>query len=60
MTVLTDAGSELPADFAGVATVRAAVRAAPLTEAGEVTFDIIGLDVVESLSQTDAADGFWL
>ena len=54
MTVLTDAGSKLPADFAGVA----AMRAAPLTEAGEVTLDVVGLDVAESLSQTDAADGF--
>ena len=54
MTVLTDAGSELPADFAGVA----AVRAAPLAEAGEVTLDVVGLDVADSLSQTDDADGF--
>ena len=54
MTVLTDAGSELPADFAGAATV----QVAPLTEAGEVTLDVVGLDVTELLSQTDADDEF--
>ena len=43
VSVLTDAGSELPADFAGVA----AVQVAPLVEAGEVTLDVVGLDVGE-------------
>ena len=43
VTVITDAGSELPANFAGTA----AVRVAPLAEAGEVTLDVVGLDVVE-------------
>ena len=47
VTVLTDAGSELSADFAGAA----AVRVAPLAEAGEVTLDVVGLEL---LSQMDA------
>ena len=55
MTVLTDAGSELAADFAGAA----AVRVAPLAEAGEVTLDVVGLEVAE-LSQTDADGEFSL
>ena len=46
VSVLADAGSELPADFAGAATV----RVAPLAEAGEVTLDVVGLVVVELLS----------
>ena len=54
VTVLTDAGSELPAGFAEAA----AVRVAPLANAGEVTLDVVGLDVAELLSQTDADDGF--
>ena len=41
VSVLTDAGSELPADCAGAA----AVRVAHLAEAGEVTLDVVGLDV---------------
>ena len=52
VSVLTDAGSELPADFAGVA----AVRAAPLAEAREVTLDVVGLDVGEFLCRTDSDD----
>ena len=54
VTVLTDAGSELPADFAGVATV----RVASLAEAGEVTSDVAGLDAAESAFWADADDGF--
>ena len=50
MSVQTDAGSELPADFAAAA----AVRVAPLAEAGEVTLDVVGLDVAELLYQTDS------
>ena len=45
MSVLTDAGSKLPADFAGAA----AVRVTPLAEAGEVTLDVVGLYVAELL-----------
>ena len=52
MSVLTDAGSELPADFTGAA----AVRVAPLAEAGEVTLDVVGLDVGELLYRTDSDD----
>ena len=52
MSVLADAGSELPADFAGVA----AVRVAPLAEAGEVTLDVVGLNVAELLSRMDSDD----
>ena len=47
-----DAGSELPADFAGAA----AVRVAPLDEAGEDTLDVVGLDVGKLLFQTDSDD----
>ena len=32
------------------------MRVAPLAEAGEVTLDVVGLDVVELLSQMDADD----
>ena len=52
MSVLTDAGSELPADFAGAA----AVRVAPLAEAGKVTLDVVDLDVGELLYQADSDD----
>ena len=52
VSVLTDAGSELPAASAGAA----AVRVAPLAEAGEVTLDVVGLDVAELLYQTDSDD----
>ena len=52
VSVLTDAGSELPADFAGATTV----RVAPLAEAGEVTLDAVGLDVPELLYRTDSDD----
>ena len=51
MTVVMDAGSELPTDFAGVG----AVRVASLAEAGEVT---LGVGAAESVSRADAADGF--
>ena len=54
LTVLTDAGSELPADFAEVA----AVRVASLAEAGEVTLGVAGVAAAESVSRADAADGF--
>ena len=54
MTVTTDAGSELPADFAEVATV----RVASLAEAGEVTLGVAGMGAAESVSLADAADGF--
>ena len=53
VSVLVDAGSELPAGSAGAA----AVRAAPLAEAGEDTLDIVGLDVGELLFRTDSDDG---
>ena len=48
------AGSELPADFAGVATV----RVASLAEAGEVTLGVAGVGAAEPVSRADAADGF--
>ena len=54
VTVLMDAGSELPADFAEVA----AVRVASLAEAGEVTLGVAGVGAAESVSRADAADGF--
>ena len=54
MTVLTDAGSELPADFAE----GAAMRVAYLAEAGEVTLGVAGVGAAESVSWADAADGF--
>ena len=44
VSVLTDAGSELPADFA------------PLAKAGEVTLDVVGLDVGELSYRTDSDD----
>ena len=53
VSVLVDAGSELPAGSAGAA----AVRAAPLAEAGEDTLDVVGLDVGELLFRTDSDDG---
>ena len=52
MSVLTDAGSELPADFPG----SVAVRMAPLAEAGEATLDVVGLDVGELSYRTDSDD----
>ena len=41
VSVLIDARSELPADFDGAA----AVRVAPLDQAGEDTLEVVGLDV---------------
>ena len=52
VSVLMDDGSELPVDFAGAA----AVRVAPLAEAGEVTLDVVGLDVGELSFQTNSDD----
>ena len=52
VSVLVDAGSELPAGSAGAV----AVRAAPLAEAGEDTLDVVGLDVGELLFWTDSDD----
>ena len=52
VSVLMDDGSELPVNFAGAA----AVRVAPLAEAGEVTLNMIGLDVGELSFQTDYND----
>ena len=52
--VLTDAGSELPADFAEVA----AVRVASLADAGEVTLGVAGVGAAELVSRADAAVGF--
>ena len=52
VTVLTDAGSELPADFAEVA----AVRVASLAEAGEVTRGVASMGAVESVSRSDTAE----
>ena len=43
MTVITDAGNELPADFADVA----AVQVASLAEAGEVTLGVAGVGVIQ-------------
>ena len=54
VTVLPDAGSELPADFAEVT----AVRVTSLAEAGEVTLGVAGVGAAESVSRADAADGF--
>ena len=54
VTVLADAGSELPADFAE----GAAVRVLSLAEAGEVTLGMVGVGNAESVSRADAADGF--
>ena len=45
VSVLMDAGSELPAGSAGAP----AVQAAPLTESGEDALDVVGLDVGELL-----------
>ena len=54
VSALMDAGSELAAGSAGAA----AVRAAPLAEAGEDTLDVVGLDVGELLFGTDYDNGF--
>ena len=54
VTVLTDAGSKLTADFAEVA----AVRVASLAEAGEVTLGVAVVGAAKSVSRADAADGF--
>ena len=53
VSVLVDAGSELPAGSAGAA----AVRVAPLAEAVEDTLDVVGMDVGELLFWTDSDDG---
>ena len=53
--VLTDGGSELPADLAGVATV----RVASLAEAGEVTLGVTGLAAAGAVSLANA-DGLFL
>ena len=50
MSVLPDAGSELPAD----SDKAAAVRAAPLDEAVENTLEEAGLDVRQSWFRTDS------
>ena len=54
VTVLTDAGSKLTADFSEVA----AVRVAYLAEAGEVTLGVAVVGDAMSVSRVDAADGF--
>ena len=51
VTVLPDAGSELPAVFAEVAAVRVASSA----EAGEITFGVAGMDSAGSVSRADLA-----
>ena len=54
VTVLPDAGSELPAVFAEVAAVCAASSA----EAGEITFGLAGMDYAGSVSRVDIAEEF--
>ena len=50
VSVLMDAGSELPADSAGAAAVRVAL----LAEAGEDTLDVVGLNVRKLLFRKDS------
>ena len=54
VTVLPDAGSELPAVFAEVAAVCVVSSA----EAGEITFGLVGMDSTESVSRADIAEEF--
>ena len=54
VTVLTDAGSELPVDLAGVA----AVRVASLAVGREVTFGVTGLAAAGAVSLADATGVF--